>query len=1596
MASSSSGGSAKELTDFPPTYWCDQPGPLRDFTDCQPRILPVPQEVTCTLLEDESKALEKLLQRFKMEAYGTRKIPLSEVLDISSSSTDKLDLRSLEDVPWHFLRKLMSLNVTARLTRPQPGACNEIESGPKEGQNIDFDSLFDEDASGTSVNPLDVICLLFYLSDRFLQQEMMLKMSMCQFALPLLLPPCDGTKCTFMLWAMRDIVKQWRPHSLKDSKGFVQESLVLTPMPVISFVRLGSGSLSKSKILNEVLSPPQQRHDYFIHRDMECGNVPRVIASGLVEICCYFPGGRENSDIFVKPLAFANLRGDIELHRLQFDFLRNVSSAVFLFLNEIHEKEYTILSSIMESKTKTYFVINVQSSGKTKAFMKKLMQKLNLQQSQLLVKTQAMNDADFVRKCQSVLQTQEESNSVISLQAMADVARNLGVLVDEDDGECQKAKQCAEDITSEISDVVNYRETTMKLQGELWAGVTKVEKELCQMKNQGSTPTEDYISKLNQELTKLRKEQNDSEIPSGIMKFIKTLNQLSMVERCLFLKWMNVLLASISRQHLSNQEEMFRCMYAHCLGLGHFMREVGQFYEAECSMAKEHNMIAELRFTGLPKITAELLLEGFPLELIDGDVSNIPLQWVTAVLTELHQIIGASCRILVITVLGVQGTGKSTLLNSMFGLQFPVSSGRCTRGASMLLIKVKEDQRKELGFEFLLVIDTEGLKSPEHMTLGGTYEHDNELATLVVGLSDITIVNLAMENTTEMKDILEIVVHAFLRMEKLGKKPVCQFVHQNASDVAATGLNMVDRQYLFRQLNEMTKAAAKIEQHEKEITFADIMNYDPEKYNWYIPGLWHGSPPMASVSLGYSEWVHELKTSIFRLVRGDTGLCKPQRIPLFIEWMHTLLSAVKHEHFIFSFRNILVAEAYIQLTSKYSKWEWTFCKKMHEWTLEVETTIKNKSTEKLDDAFLNDLHDGALRLLDTGEEEILSSLGTYFDSAAENTIERYRQDFIQSAKIIRKTLEANTVQKYKEAVRMQKAKCQVQRLQSECLNSIEAEVLTCLKHCREKKSKLNDDELKKEFETMWENTVSSLMEKFHMPKFEVALRMSGVLKKELTQQGKLINKKMKEIADLEKCGLGSFTVKGDDTETSFYHRLKKGFKAEESFAESTIDLCNMYIEKTVKSKVNYDDQYCRELLHMIDGQLSQQDAAKLQTTPHFELNLKLHIFGRAARAFQAMHNDFVQQNDPFILLDSFKSQYFNTFRNVYLDKDACQEKAIEFCEKYLKPALTGYVNSKLGLEIVDDILSSGKSNEFSNRSFFQYSVLKGLLEENNFYSYLQYIQNYQNVIKRWILKYFKNKYRQNREFQTMEERLLSSITKIVRNTLVESRKNSNNSLSTFFEQFSEKLQKDLVLPQERLKVILFYSEADLDQFSKNVEEFLGELEKQILSEFEEIFLETKLGALPFNPQDALFKKLFGCGKTCPFCGVPCEAGNIKHEMHYASIHRPQGLNQYKDESSKILDHSICTSEVVSESRFRNSDTKGKFHPFKKYNKFYKDWSIQADVKLNTSDYWKFVFVQFNNDFAKEYKAKPAKLPPSWKKIKKEDALKSIEEVYRMK
>ena len=78
------------------------------------------------------------------------------------------------------------------------------------------------------------------------------------------------------------------------------------------------------------------------------------------------------------------------------------------------------------------------------------------------------------------------------------------------------------------------------------------------------------------------------------------------------------------------------------IGLEHILREHGQMYEAVIS--EEIRMKEELKNAPLtpdvirnfPTIVARLLLMGQPLELMDGDTSNVPITWLKAVLNQIR------------------------------------------------------------------------------------------------------------------------------------------------------------------------------------------------------------------------------------------------------------------------------------------------------------------------------------------------------------------------------------------------------------------------------------------------------------------------------------------------------------------------------------------------------------------------------------------------------------------------------------------------------------------------------------------------------------------------------------------------------------------------------------------------------------------------------------------------------------------------------------------------------------------------------------------------------------------------------------------------
>ncbi|XDV11709.1 hypothetical protein PO909_000567 [Leuciscus waleckii] len=284
------------------------------------------------------------------------------------------------------------------------------------------------------------------------------------------------------------------------------------------------------------------------------------------------------------------------------------------------------------------------------------------------------------------------------------------------------------------------------------------------------------------------------------------------------------------------------------------MRDIGQIYES-CSSVEKNKKGLQLDFSSLPSLAAEMMISGFPLELMDRDAAH-----------------------------------------------FAVSAGRSTRGAFMQLVRVSDEMKTQMNFDYILVIDTEGLRALE-LAGRSTQHHDNELATFVVGLGNLTLINIFGENPSEMQDVLRIVVQAFLRMKKVNMSPSCVFVHQNVSDVTAGEKNMEGRRRLQDTLDDMTKLAAKEEVCDAEL-FSDVIRFDVQNDVKYFAQLWEGSPPMAPLNPIYCENIQELKKTIMSHASNSHGM---MLIDL-KDRVKDLWEALLNERFVFSFRNSGILE----------------------------------------------------------------------------------------------------------------------------------------------------------------------------------------------------------------------------------------------------------------------------------------------------------------------------------------------------------------------------------------------------------------------------------------------------------------------------------------------------------------------------------------------------------------------------------------------------------------------------------------------------------------------------------------------------------------
>ncbi|CAF0951811.1 unnamed protein product [Adineta steineri] len=211
-----------------------------------------------------------------------------------------------------------------------------------------------------------------------------------------------------------------------------------------------------------------------------------------------------------------------------------------------------------------------------------------------------------------------------------------------------------------------------------------------------------------------------------------------------------------------------------------FMRELLAIYSDNdfLEYMKSQNESRELNFNKDLYITSfiDYMIRGNELEIIDGDNNSFNSKIVSQIFRGLETRYSEmnDRPPFVVSVIGPQSTGKSTLLNMLFGSNFQTSAGRCTKGLYASIFGTKYPKAKTL-----LVLDTEGLLSIEK----ANDEYDKKLTLFSMACSQIMLINLNGEINASMKKILSISLFVANQLKVFKTRPIIIFILRNMMDL---------------------------------------------------------------------------------------------------------------------------------------------------------------------------------------------------------------------------------------------------------------------------------------------------------------------------------------------------------------------------------------------------------------------------------------------------------------------------------------------------------------------------------------------------------------------------------------------------------------------------------------------------------------------------------------------------------------------------------------------------------------------------------------------------------------------------------------------
>lgn len=964
------------------------------------------------------------------------------------------------------------------------------------------------------------------------------------------------------------------------------------------------------------------------------------------------------------------------------------------------------------------------------------------------------------------------------------------------------------------------------------------------------------------------------------------------------------------------------------LSLQHFLREMGLIFELTHVSRNSGNQ----NVLRLPSLGSELLLYGVPLELMDGDASNIPMHWLGCVFAELKRCLPQEqCRTRVLTNLGVHHARNAEVLSALFGVKLP--EGRSTKGVYMLVLSLPDDLKKYMECDFLILIDVEGLCSDRSSLI-----HDNEMATVAAGLSDILLQNISPHASTEVEINLTVIVNALLRIKEHGPMPICQCLAQDE------GINSV------LQASQLQRVSHVLQTETGENRMKDRCTETTSCINW-VKGPFYNMSLSEPIDMECSKAVLKLKQNLFGALKkcaaksGATGLSDLMRR------LRDVWEAVTTESFSIGLQDTDIALTFSLLCTELSQWEDIFLEHMESWlmseTKKAFPTKANTVDTVTQNCLVSGLKDKATEEVKTEVDKLRAKVEAYLMKDDSLKMKPFKPVLMQNLDDLQERVTDEIIQRLEAIGENHCSSTQVKIFET-LLENEEKSKLNALIENKSTEVLFQDAELEEEFEGVW-NQILSNFDFRPSETDDITARVIHILKENLKSRG--LQKHLKKIEVIGQNHTSSFGIYDDHF--GYRSRLKHMFEDNnkpqkleaQQLASNIIEEYHQFVSQKCGLPADFSDSYITELLESIERALKEKS---MEIRSAFEVDLKVYLCNTACQDFQKLHDRYAKDRELLEYISANKSMYLAQFIYHFRKRDQCHRMAQAFTSMVIKPTVMDYIYRPLGMRIAEELQREAPQYQ-SIRAFHQ-SLLEDLLKEDCFENFLEYLQSYDNFRLKKVQETVVAHLSESTNLNKWRQQRLGEIVGMIAAAVSETAEGTAGVLSDakpLLERVCLTLEKDgnVDVTRASLDGPLFGITIEWDYFVTCLMELLAAMRLDLAHQFSQnVDVSQFLRCLPIQPHVLLFKRVKGCNEQCPVCRAPCELEENGHKVHGALLHRPKGM----------LPNKSCSLSSISCPEIMTKDTDG-MSACRALQSLNLDWNMSEDPNIQIpSAYWRYV------------------------------------------